>query len=362
MIEEIITKDEEKMAAIDKIIIPHLKSIVLELLPNLTNFYSGTKDLECPSLKSITIANCSKMETFVFTDLKENDHSDYGSPLFSEKVAFPSLEVMVLLHLDSLQLIWHPQQLHVESFCKLKEVRVEFCEKLKTIVPSNSHGLLTFHNLKKLTVENCWSMKSLFPVTVATGLMQLNHLNLVSCGLEKIVSEEEVNGAPRFLFPQLTYIHLENLPELKCFYPGLHTTEWPTLNTLALYGCKKIKIYASEFACFEKEDDGESQPALFPLEKVIPNLEGLGLDAHDFRLTFLHSDQAENFGKLKTLSAGFFDDESVASLFDFLQSCPGVQAFISISVCGDMTSSSKEHEEMNAKENLLKCNLFLIKR
>ncbi|KAJ0043698.1 hypothetical protein Pint_19439 [Pistacia integerrima] len=234
---------------------------------------------------------------------------------------------MVLLHLDNLQLIWHPQQLHVESFCKLKEVRVafckklktivpsnshghltnlkslkvhdcgslrhiftasiilgldqlqeievkncevrvEFCEKLKTIVPSNSHGLLTFYNLEKLTVENCWSMKSLFPVTIATGLMQLNHLYLFSCGLEKIVSEEEVNGAPRFLFPQLTYIHLENLPKLKCFYSGLHTTEWPMLNNLAVYNCKKIKIYASEFAGFEKKDDGESQPALFPLEKV----------------------------------------------------------------------------------------------
>ncbi|KAJ0043704.1 hypothetical protein Pint_19432 [Pistacia integerrima] len=233
---------------------------------------------------------------------------------------------MVLFHLDNLQLIWHPQRLHVESFCKLKEVRVEFCEKLKTIVPSNSHGLLTnlkslkvhdcgslrhifttsiilgldqlqeieklkevrvefceklktivpsnshglltFHNLEKLTIENCWSMKSLFPVTVATGLMQLNHLCLVSCGLEKIVSEEEVNGAPRFLFPQLTFIKLDNLPELKCFYPGLHITEWPMLNTLGVYGCKKIKIYASEFARFEKEDDGESQPALFPLEKV----------------------------------------------------------------------------------------------
>ncbi|KAJ0098534.1 hypothetical protein Patl1_22017 [Pistacia atlantica] len=319
MIEEIITKDEEKMAAIDKIIIPHLQSIVLELLPNLTNFYSGTKDLECPSLKSITIANCSKMETFVFTDLKEKDRSDHTSPFFSEKVAFPSLEVMVLLHLDNLQLIWHPQQLHVESFCKLKEVRVEFCEKLKTIVPSNYHGLLTFHNLEKLTVENCWSMKSLFPVTIATGLMQLNRLRLSFCGLETIVFEEEVNRAPRFLFPQLTYIHLSYLPELKCFYPGLHTTEWPMLNNLRVYNCKKIKTYASEFPSFEKKDDGESQPALFPLEKVIPNLEVLGLDAHDFRLTFLHCDLAENFGKLKTLSVSNFDDESVASLFDFLQ-------------------------------------------
>ncbi|KAJ0100505.1 hypothetical protein Patl1_21944 [Pistacia atlantica] len=88
LIEEIIKKDEEQKADIGKIIIPHLKSIVLELLPDLANFYSGSNDLECPSLKSITIANCSKMESFVFTDLKEKSHSDYTSHLFSEKVGF----------------------------------------------------------------------------------------------------------------------------------------------------------------------------------------------------------------------------------------------------------------------------------
>ncbi|KAJ0098521.1 hypothetical protein Patl1_21935 [Pistacia atlantica] len=325
LIEEIIMKDEEQNANIDKIIIPHLKSIVLELLPNLVNFYSGSNDLECPSLKSITIANCPKMESFVFTDLKEKSCSDYTSHLFSEKVAFPNLEVMVLLHMDNLQLIWHNQQLHAESFRELKEVRVQFCEKLKTIVPSNSHELLTFHNLDRLTVTNCWSMKSLFPVSIATGLVQLKMLYIVSSGLEKIVSEEEVNGAPTFLFPQLTDFHLVNLPKLECFYSGLHTTEWPLLNSLCVYGCKKIKIYASEFPSFQGKDDWESQPAIFLLEKVIPNLEVLGLDAHDFKLTFLHCDLAKSFGKLKKLYLGNFDDESIASLSGFLQSCESLE-------------------------------------
>ncbi|XP_044484329.1 probable disease resistance protein At4g27220 [Mangifera indica] len=261
LIEEIITKDEGKEGAIDKIFIPHLNSIVLELLPDLTNFYSGTNYLECPSLKSITIANCPKMETFVFFDLK-TDHFDRTAPLFSEKVAFPSLEKMVLLHLDSLQLIWHNQTLHLESFCKLKVVRVESCEKLLAIVPSNTQGHLTFHNLEILEVKNCSSMKSLFPASTATCLMQLKELLIYSCGLEKIVSEEEVNGAPIFLFPQLTCIHLLNLQELKCFYPRLHAVEWPMLKFLAVHGCKNINLYASEFPSFQAID-GERQPALF---------------------------------------------------------------------------------------------------
>ncbi|KAJ0100506.1 hypothetical protein Patl1_21945 [Pistacia atlantica] len=274
------SKGEEGEERIIDMSFPKLFYLKLEVLPKLVTFGTGNS-IEFPSLNEIHIDGCSNLKTFFCKSfypgtVKEEPEEELNlenyfidiNPLFDEKVVFPSLEVMVLLHLDNLQLIWHNQQLHVESFCKLKEVRVKFCEKLKTIVPSNSHGLLTFHNLERLIVENCWSMKSLFPVTIATSLVQLNDLCLVSCGLEKIVSEEEVNGAPRFLFPQLTNFSLENLPELKCFYPGFHTIECPMLKLVAVYGCKKIKIYASEFPSFQKKDDGKSQPAIFLLEKV----------------------------------------------------------------------------------------------
>ncbi|XP_031270765.1 uncharacterized protein LOC116129150 [Pistacia vera] len=325
------SKKEEGEERIIDMSFPKLFYLKLEVLPKLVTFGIGNS-IEFPSLNELHIDGCSNLKTFFCKSIypgtvreepkEELNLENYFidiNPLFDEKVAFPSLEVMVLLHLDNLQLIWNSQQLHVESFCKLKKVRVKFCEKLKTIVPSNSHGLLTFHNLKELTVENCWSMRSVFPVTIATGLVQLNDLCLVSCGLEKIVSEKEVNGAPRFFFPQLTNFRLYNLPELKCFYPGFHTIEWPILKFVAVYGCKKIKIYASEFPSFQRKDDGESQPAIFLLEKVIPNLEALALDAHDFKLTFLHCDLAESFGKLKTLLLCYFDDEYVASLSGFLQ-------------------------------------------
>ncbi|KAJ0086798.1 hypothetical protein Patl1_07070 [Pistacia atlantica] len=181
------------------------------------------------------------------------------NPLFNEKVAFTSLEKMILFHLDNLQLIWH-NQLYGDSFSKLKEVRVKFCEKLMTTFPSNStQGLLTFQNLETLIVENCWSMKRLFPVSIATGLLQLKELEISSCGLEEIVAKEEVNDAPSFLFPQLTFLRLNNLPKLIHFYLGLHTIEWPMLKQLVVYNCGKTKLYAS---------DGESQPALFSFEKV----------------------------------------------------------------------------------------------
>ncbi|XP_044467301.1 uncharacterized protein LOC123197194 isoform X2 [Mangifera indica] len=308
---------------------PKLLHMKLELLPELASFATGNL-IEFPSLKELHIERCSNLETsFVKSfypdplreEPKEVNLENYFmniNPLFDEKVAFPCLEELVLLRLNNLQLIWHNQKLHVESFRKLKVVRVESCKKLLTIVASSTQGNLTFHSLERLTVANCRSMKSLFPVSTAIGLVQLKELWIYSCGLEKIVSEEEVNGAPTFLFPQLTYIQLDNLEELKCFYPGLHATEWPMLRSLAVYNCKKIKLYASKVPSFQA-GDMERQPALFLLEKVIPNLEVLGLDAHDFRLTFLHNDLAESFSKLEMLWLVNFDDNCVVSVFDFLQ-------------------------------------------
>ncbi|XP_044475558.1 uncharacterized protein LOC123203299 isoform X3 [Mangifera indica] len=308
LIEEIIRKEGENDAEIDKIFIPQLNSISLEALPNLTRFCSGINSLACPSLKSIRVARCPEIETFISADMKHQ--SDHIAPLFCEKVAFPRLEEMILLHLRKLQLIWH-NQLHRDSFRKLKELRVEFCENLVTIVPSViTQGLLTFQNLETLTVENCWSIKSLFPVSIATGLLQLKKLTLLSCGLEEIVSKQEVDGTPKFLFPQLTWLMLCNLPELKHFYMGSHTAEWPTLKELYVSDCNKIKVYTS---------DGESQLALFSFEKVIPNLEALILNADNITSSCLDRIPARSFGKLKYLGLDSFDDYSVGFLFGLLQ-------------------------------------------
>lgn len=203
-------------------------------------------------------------------------------------------------------MIWY-KQLHGDSFCKLKVVRVEFCETLTTLVPSyslsrlssveylkitscasveqvfevqgfnivsplqlkqllihqlpklrliwhkNPQQLLSFQNLETLSVVECWSLKSLFPVSVVSTLMQLKHLEITSCGLEEIVVEEKVASVPRFVFPQLTFLLLENLPKLKSFFPGLHTVDWPMLKSLLVFHCHKMQIFAS---------NGKSQPQI----------------------------------------------------------------------------------------------------
>ncbi|XP_031254520.1 uncharacterized protein LOC116112531 [Pistacia vera] len=95
---------------------------------------------------------------------------------------------------------------------------------------------------------------------------------------------------------------------------------------------------------------------LTPNSQVIPNLEVLGLDAHDFKLTFLHCDLAESFGKLKKLYLGNFDDESVASLSGFLQR---LNCLESLSFCGNSFKELFPYEQGHTWKQDLRGDTFL---
>ncbi|KAJ0087081.1 hypothetical protein Patl1_07084 [Pistacia atlantica] len=104
LIEEIILKEEEKEADIEKIMILQLNSVILESLPNLTSFYSVMKTLECPALKAIIVVECLQIETLVFTYMKHQ--SDHVAPLFSEKMKslFPVSIATDLMQLKEFQI------------------------------------------------------------------------------------------------------------------------------------------------------------------------------------------------------------------------------------------------------------------
>ncbi|KAJ0098966.1 hypothetical protein Patl1_20473 [Pistacia atlantica] len=68
----------------------------------------------------------------------------------------------------------------------------------------------------------------------------LEEIEINSCGLEEIVAMEKVEAPPKFEFPQLNFLQLVDLPELKSLYLGWHTTELPLLKSLVVYHCHKL--------------------------------------------------------------------------------------------------------------------------
>ncbi|XP_043808084.1 uncharacterized protein LOC110609174 isoform X4 [Manihot esculenta] len=375
MMEQVILReglDEEIM------LFHQLESLKLKDLPKLTRFCT-TNLVECSALKEICIQNCPQMRTFVSNSPTSNNELEIiNSALFDEKVAFPNLEKMQILNMDYLNMLWH-NQLHSDSFCKIKALTVEHCKKLLKIFPSmfqnvedliigncdsleevfdlqeiirlketvtiqlrtlnirnlpnlkhvwnkDPMGLVLFDNLSSVVVSDCPNLKAIFPATIAKNLLQLETLDVKSCGgVEEIVAQDQVTEASiEFLFPCLKSLMLRELNELKCFYSGIHTLESPLLKCLIVYHCEKLNIFCPESENL-LETDTESQTMiqdpqpLFSFRKVVSNLEKLTLTRKDAAMILECQFPSDLFHKLTEIEIYCFHDESAVFPFDLLE-------------------------------------------
>ncbi|KAB5529266.1 hypothetical protein DKX38_019347 [Salix brachista] len=364
------------------VMLPKLQFLKLKGLPNLTRFCTGhliqccfLQELlieDCPALKTF-ISNSLSTDA-----VANNQFEETNSTLFDEKVAFSNIEKLRILGMDNLNMIWHTE-FHPDSFCKLnflevkqgnkllnifppnmlrrfqnlEHLEVYYCasleevfdlrslmnekeshvvtafklknmsvcnlQKLKKVWNTNPHGILSFQNLHLVHACNCPSLKSLFPASVALGHPQLEELELYSCGVEEIVAEEEQLGeAPKFVFPKTSSFILRDLPELKSFYPGRHTSEWPVLKKIDVYCCDEVPTFDPELQSTQDQLGIQVQQPLFSFEKVIPNLEELSLNVKDAAKVCQGQFSADLFHKVRVLELQSFDDAAAEFPFSIL--------------------------------------------
>ena len=190
-----------------------------------------------------------------------------------------NLEELEIWDCNSVEEVFEIRGVNVDEICdtistRLRVLGLYNLSKLKHVWSLDLQAILTFQNLRTVKVFNCKILKSLFPVSVAKSLEQLESLTIHDCCLEEIVAlEEGVETTIKFVFPRIISLDLESLPELKYFYPGEHTSEWPLLKRLRIMNCDKVKIIASNELSFQERDElaghhVQIQQPLFPIEKV----------------------------------------------------------------------------------------------
>ena len=129
----------------------------------------------------------------------------------------------------------------------LRDLKLCNLPNLKHVWSSDPQAYLTYQNLREVEIDGCIFLKSVFPISVAKSLTQLEELRIKNCGVEEIVAMEEGSETTiEFVLPRVTCLELEDLPELKYFYPRKHTSKWPSLERLTIYGCPKVKIVSSD--------------------------------------------------------------------------------------------------------------------
>ncbi|MBA0818452.1 hypothetical protein Gohar_027868, partial [Gossypium harknessii] len=301
------------------------------------------------------------------------DEVDNVSTFFSDKVAFPNLEKITISHLRKAKRIWY-NQLHTSSFSMLKELTVKDCDALLNIFPHfllrafkrleklividcasveevfqlQVQGLdveekytvdsqlkevnlvclpklkhvwtkyhmrnISFESLRQVCIQECWSLKTLFPFSIAKDLQQLERLTIDNCGLEEIVSKN-VEGSDEqeicFAFNQLSFLMLWHLPYLKCFNPGMHRTTWPALKQLRISGCWRIKLFGHE--------KSQIRHPLFLIEKVIPQLEEVSFSHGDIVMISDGQFEADLFCNVKFLLITCYSDVSDVFPISFIR-------------------------------------------
>ena len=162
---------------------------------------------------------------------------------------------------------------------ELTSLTLRYLKKVKHVWSMDPQGIITFVKLRTIEIWNCSSLKSVFPTSVAKALMHLEKLEIKDCAtVEEIVAKEEgVEITTLFVFPQLTTLELQNLPELKSFYLSNHTLKWLSLKGLCINKCDKLKIFGSNKSSVE-ETNGLTHHAslnlrpLFFVKKVTTSL------------------------------------------------------------------------------------------
>ena len=188
------------------------------------------------------------------------------------------LEELKIGNCNSVEEAFEIRGVNVDEICdmvstQLRVLRLYNLSKLKHVWSLDLQAILTFQNLSTIHVSNCKILKSLFPVSVAKSLEQLESLTIHDCCVEEIIAlEEGVETTIKFVFPRITSLYLGSLPKLKYFYPGKHTLEWPSLKKLTIKNCDKVKIIGSNELSFQERDvlghHVQIQQPLFPIEKV----------------------------------------------------------------------------------------------
>ncbi|KAL5166939.1 putative disease resistance protein [Glycine soja] len=275
---------------------------------DLTSHHDLNTTIETLFHQQVEKSACD-IENLKFGDHQHLEEIWLGVVPIPSKNCFNSLKSLTVVECESLSNVI-PFYL-LRFLCNLKEIEVSNCRSVKAIfdmkgteadmkpasqislplkklilnqLPNLEHicnpNPDEILSLQEVCISNCQSLKSLFPTSVANHLAKLD---VRSCAtLEEIIVENEaaLKGETKpFNFHCLTSLTLWELPELKYFYNGKHSLEWPMLTQLDVYHCDKLKLFTTEHHSGEVADieyplrTSIDQQAVFSVEKVMPSLE-----------------------------------------------------------------------------------------
>ncbi|XP_039690151.1 uncharacterized protein [Medicago truncatula] len=312
----------------DKVGFGSFKHLKLSEYPELKEFWYGQLEHNAyRSLKHLVVHKCGFLSDVLFQpnllevlmNLKELDVEDCNSleAVFDLKDEFA-------------------KEIVVQNSSQLKKLKLSNLPKLRHVWKEDPHNTMRFQNLSDVSVVGCNSLISLFPLSVARDLMQLQSLQVIKCGIQEIVAKEEgTDEMVKFVFPHLTFIKLNNLTKLKAFFVGVHSLQCKSLKTINLFGCPKIELFKAETLRHQESSRNDvlnisTYQPLFVNEdvRVLANVESLSLNKKDFGMILKSQYSRVQFNNIKHITVCEFYNEEATFPYWFLKDVPNLETLL----------------------------------
>ncbi|XP_039166731.1 uncharacterized protein LOC120292549 [Eucalyptus grandis] len=326
-----------------------LRRLTLRNLPMITSFY---KRADYP----VDLFDAQQL-VFLVTSIIMNS---VGYSPFAVNEA-TSLEAITIERCQLIRKVFDLEGLttneEVEILSRLRELTLSDLSSLEYIWNKNPQRASCFQNLRTLKVQNCENLRFLFSSSMAKALKQIKEIEIVSCDkMEEIINVqeeelEEAKSADTLNFPILTFLSLEELPNLRTFSYEKYDIHYPSLTRLTISSCPKMMTFSSSERkqqlmradiglqqAFGHINSGLSLPVFFNEKVLFPRLEELKLSSM-CRLKRIWHNQLpeESFCKLTSFTVELCENLShvfPSNSMDRLQSlnkievvgCPSLEA------------------------------------
>ncbi|KAK2654097.1 hypothetical protein Ddye_013953 [Dipteronia dyeriana] len=278
----------------------NLKTIYLWQI-NLKYVLSPNSLLRSHNLERLSLENSSYEWIFSCEEVEE----------------YPQIKSLNVCGLGNLKQIWK-QDSKVDTILKS-------CRSLVTVMPPST----SFQNLTDLRVICCRRLIDLISSSTAKSLIQLKTMDIKECGMmTQVVTDDGGGIEDEINFKNLKSLRLGSLRRLTRFCSGNYNINFPSLETLFLVDCPKMRIFSSKVANtpmlreieidFERYYcDGDVNTIMERIhEKEVFPSDELTLSANEIKM-ILQKFPEHKFSKVKTLEV--YNDESTVFPLDILQ-------------------------------------------